>query len=53
VREELADILIFALMLLEKYGLYLEKIVLEKLAANEKKYPADKARNSAAKYTDL
>jgi NTP pyrophosphatase (non-canonical NTP hydrolase) len=53
VREELADILIFALMLLEKYGLDLEEIVQEKLAANEKKYPADKARNSAAKYTDL
>ena len=53
VREELADVLIFALMLLEKYGLDLEKIVLKKLAANEEKYPADKARNSAAKYTDL
>lgn len=53
VREELADILIFALMLLEKYGLDLEKIVQEKLAANAEKYPADKARNSAAKYTDL
>jgi NTP pyrophosphatase (non-canonical NTP hydrolase) len=53
VREELADILIFALMLLEKYGLDLEDIVREKLAANAEKYPADKARNSAAKYTDL
>jgi NTP pyrophosphatase (non-canonical NTP hydrolase) len=53
VQEELADVLIFALMLLEKYGLDLEKIVLEKLAANEEKYPADKARNNAAKYTDL
>jgi len=53
VREELADVLIFALMLLEKYGLDLERIVLEKLAANEEKYPPDKARNSAAKYTDL
>ena len=53
VREELADILIFALMLLEKYGLDLEEIVQEKLAANADKYPADKARNSAAKYTDL
>ena len=53
VREELADVLIFALMLLEKYGLDLEKIVLEKLTANEEKYPADKACNSAAKYTDL
>jgi len=53
VREELADILIFTLMLLEKYGLDLEEIVQEKLAANAEKYPADKARNSAAKYTDL
>jgi len=53
VREELADILIFALMLLEKYGLNLEEIVQEKLAANAEKYPAEKARNSAAKYTDL
>jgi len=53
VREELADVLIFALLLLEKYGLDFEEIVLEKLAANEKKYPVDKARNSAAKYSDL
>ena len=53
VREELADVSIFVLMLLEKYGLNLEEIVREKLAANEEKYPADKARNSAAKYTDL
>ena len=53
VREELADVLIFALMLLEKYGLDFEEIVLEKLAANEVKYPVDKARNSSTKYTDL
>jgi NTP pyrophosphatase (non-canonical NTP hydrolase) len=53
VREELADVLIFALMLLEKYQLDLEEIVLNKLAANEEKYPAEKARNTAAKYTDL
>lgn len=53
VREELADVLIFVLMLLEKYGLTLEEIVLEKLAVNEEKYPVDKAKNSAAKYSDL
>jgi NTP pyrophosphatase (non-canonical NTP hydrolase) len=53
VREELADVLIFVLMLLEKYGLNLEEIVREKIAANEEKYPVDKARNNAAKYTDL
>jgi NTP pyrophosphatase (non-canonical NTP hydrolase) len=53
VREELADVLIYSLLLLEKYGLDLEEIVQKKLAINDSKYPADKARNSAAKYTDL
>lgn len=53
VREELADILIFALMLLEKYGFELEEIVQGKLTANEEKYPVGKSRNNAAKYTDL
>ena len=37
VREELADVLIFTLMLLEKYELDIEEIVLKKLAANEEK----------------
>lgn len=53
LREELADIIIYALLLIEKYGLDFETIVLEKLAANEERYPVEKARNSAAKYTDL
>ena len=53
VREELADVLIYSLLLLEKYGLNLEEIVQKKLEINDRKYPADKARNSAAKYTDL
>ena len=53
VREELADILIFSLLLLEKFGLDLEEIVQKKLAINDAKYPADKARNNATKYTDL
>ncbi len=53
VREELADVLIYSLLLLEKYGLDLEEIVRMKLAVNDAKYPVEKARNSAAKYTDL
>lgn len=53
VREELADVLIYSLLLLEKYGLDLEEIVRNKIAINDAKYPADKARNNAAKYTDL
>jgi len=53
VREELADVLIYSLLLLEKYGLDLEEIVRKKLAVYDAKYPVEKARNSAAKYTDL
>ena len=53
VREELADVLIYSRLLLEKYGLDLEEIVRKKLAVNDAKYPVEKARNSAAKYTDL
>lgn len=53
VREELADVLIYSLLLLEKYGLDFEEIVRKKLAVNDAKYPVEKARNSAAKYTDL
>src|SRR4030067_3154229 len=47
VREELADVLIFALMLLEKDGLDFEKIVHEKAAAKEGKQPADQTRDHA------
>jgi NTP pyrophosphatase (non-canonical NTP hydrolase) len=53
VREELADVLIYSLLLLEKYGLDFEEIIRKKLAVNDAKYPADKARNTAVKYTDL
>ncbi len=53
VREELADIAIFTLLLLEKYDLDLEEIVLRKLRINEEKYPVEKSRGNASKYTDF
>lgn len=53
VKEELADVIIYALLLVEKYGLDLEGIVLDKLKLDAEKYPIDKSRGSAAKYTDL
>jgi len=53
VREELADVLIYSLRMAERYGLDVAEIVREKLAANSRKYPVEKAKGSAAKYTDL
>ncbi|HMU63971.1 MAG TPA: nucleotide pyrophosphohydrolase [Nitrosomonas sp.] len=53
VKEELADVLTFALLLSEKYGLDVKQIVLEKLEKNALKYPVDKSKGSAKKYTEL
>jgi NTP pyrophosphatase (non-canonical NTP hydrolase) len=53
VKEELADVFSFALLLAEKYGFDVEEIVLEKIRKNAEKYPADKAKGNAKKYTEL
>ena len=53
VKEELADIFIFLTYLCEEYQIDLLKEVEKKIALNEAKYPADKARGSAKKYTKL
>ena len=53
VREELADVLAYALLLADAFELDPEEIVLEKVAENAKKYPVEKARGVATKYTDL
>lgn len=53
VREELADILAYALLLADSYDLDVEQIILDKITVNEQKYPISKARGIAKKYTDL
>lgn len=53
IREELADVLIYAVLLNEKMGFDLNEIIEAKIRANEEKYPVDKAYGSARKYTDL
>jgi NTP pyrophosphatase (non-canonical NTP hydrolase) len=53
VKEELADVIAYALLLADSYDLDVEKIVLDKIALNEQKYPVSKARGTAKKYTDL
>lgn len=53
VKEELADVFAFAFLLAEKYGFDVKEIVLEKIKKNAEKYPVDKAKGTAKKYTDL
>jgi len=53
VKEELADVFAYALLLAEKYNLDIKQIVFDKIEANAKKYPVDKAKGNATKYTDL
>ncbi len=51
VGSELADVLIYLLRLSDVVGIDLAEELTKKIAINEKRYPADKAKGSAAKYT--
>ena len=53
VREELADVLSYCILMADVCGLDLDEIMNAKIARNEAKYPVDKARGNAAKYTEL
>jgi len=53
VKEELADVLAYALLLSDAYGFDIQQIILDKIERNEEKYPVDKARGSAKKYNEL
>ncbi len=53
VREELADIFNYAILIADKYNLDIREIVLKKLEKNAEKYPVEKAKGTAKKYTEL
>ena len=53
IKEELADILSFSFLLAEKHGLDPFDIIAEKIKINAEKYPIEKAKGTATKYTDL
>ncbi len=53
VKEELADIFNYAILIADKYDLDVKQIVLDKLRRNAEKYPVDKAYGSAKKYDEL
>ena len=53
IREELADVLSYCVLMADVCGLDLDEILREKVAKNEAKYPVEKARGRADKYTEL
>ena len=53
VAEEIADVVMFAMLLSDRLGIDLADAIAAKLAANAKKYPVKLARGTARKYTDL
>jgi NTP pyrophosphatase (non-canonical NTP hydrolase) len=53
VGEELADVLLYLIRLADKLDLDLIESAREKLRVNAAKYPIDKARGNAKKYTEL
>lgn len=53
VKEELADIIIYALLIADSRNLDITGIVEDKLRVNNQKYPVSKSKGTSTKYTDL
>ena len=53
IKEELADVLAFAFLLAHEKGFDIEEIILNKLEINAEKYPVEKAKGNAKKYSEL
>lgn len=53
VSEELADVLIYCMYMADSLDLNIEGIIRNKMAKNAVKYPIDKAKGNAKKYTEL
>lgn len=52
IEEELADVLLYLIRLADRLDVDLEQAARAKIERNAKKYPADKVRSSAKKYTE-
>ncbi len=53
IREEIADVMIFLISLADKLGIDPLEAAKEKLVKNAEKYPIEKAKGSATKYTEF
>ncbi|HAL02993.1 MAG TPA: nucleotide pyrophosphohydrolase [Lachnospiraceae bacterium] len=53
VEEELADVMMYSILMADRMGLDISEIINKKLETNIKKYPVDKAFGKSNKYTEL
>ena len=53
IKEELADVVNYCILMADACGLDLDQIVREKIKRNNEKYPVEKAYGSKEKYTEL
>jgi NTP pyrophosphatase (non-canonical NTP hydrolase) len=53
IRLELADVLLYLVRLADRLGIDLGAAAVEKIALNAQKYPVERAKGSAKKYTEL
>lgn len=52
IRHEMADILLYLIQIADKSHIDLRAAVLEKIALNAEKYPAERVRGDARKYSE-
>ena len=53
VKEELADVINYCILLSDKLGVDYKQIVLDKMEKTAKKYPVEKSKGKSTKYTKL
>ena len=53
IKEELADILIYSFIMADKFNFKIDEIIKEKMQKNALKYPVEKSKGIALKYTEL
>ena len=53
LKDELADVYYWLLLLADYYKIDIEKSLEEKLLKNEKKYPIEKSKGKSSKYNEL
>lgn len=53
IKEELADVLIYSILLADRCGLDIDEIIQNKIKKNNEKYPVGKAKGSKEKYDRL
>jgi NTP pyrophosphatase (non-canonical NTP hydrolase) len=52
LKKELADVLIYCILLAEHYNLDINQIILDKLGENELKYPLEVVKGKSKKYNE-